>query len=143
MNMQRVVALDDLSQHLYQYLPSSRPPHADQRLPFSGVAAEFGLGRFWQGGSKQPAIRSLLESVLDSGTGKFSALIAKIVERSNTYLKRSDSPVTRESVEQLNALVLKVGFRIPELHDPAFLDSLPLRERAGPRHRPGRPTRRL
>jgi hypothetical protein len=89
-------------------------------LTFGYWTSFFGLSQFWTGGSKQPAIRHLLEGVLNSGTGRFSKLIIKIVERSITYRKRKD-PLTRAEIERLNELLLKIGFKIPELHDPAFL----------------------
>ena len=34
-------------------------------------------------------------------------------------------PVAREEIEKLNATILRVGFKIPELHDPEFLNELP------------------
>jgi hypothetical protein len=93
------------AQRLYDFLPGKPHPYGYQTLSFPGVAAEFGLAGYWRGGSKQPAIRRLLERVLNSGTGRFSALIAKIVERSLTYRKRSN-PVTRDEIERLNAALL-------------------------------------
>ena len=38
---------------------------------------------------------------------------------------RSSTPLTREEIVELNRLLLGVSFKIPELHSPAFLDSLP------------------
>jgi hypothetical protein len=55
--------------------------------------------------NSRPSARRLLERVLNSGTGRFSALIAKIVERSLTYRKRSN-PVTRDEIDRLNAALL-------------------------------------
>jgi hypothetical protein len=94
-----------------------------------------GLARYWPGGSKQTAIRQLLEGALESGTGKFSPLIVRIVQRGITRRKRGDA-VTRDDIETVNDLLLRVGFKIPELHDTAFLDALPRRAGttdAGPR----------
>ena len=64
------------------------------------VANELGLGTYWPGGSKQPAIRQLLGSVI-AVKQDFSALILKIVERSITYQK---NPLTREQFERLNEI---------------------------------------
>jgi hypothetical protein len=122
--LQEGQALDDLAQHLYQFLPGKPHPYAAQDLSFPGVAAELGLSVYWQGGSKQPAIRKLLEGVLNSGKGNFSALILKIVERSITYRKRSN-PVARDEIERLNELLAQVGYKIPDLHSAGFLDRLP------------------
>jgi hypothetical protein len=98
-------ALDDLAQRLYDFLPGKPHPYGDQTLSFPGVAAELGLAGYWRGGSKQPAIRRLLERVLNGGASRYSALIARIVERSLSYRKRSN-PVTRDEIERLNAALL-------------------------------------
>jgi hypothetical protein len=64
MSLAQQAALDDLAQHLYDFLPGKPHPYADQSLSFPGVAKALGLERYWPGGSKQPAIRSLLGSVI-------------------------------------------------------------------------------
>ena len=69
--LEQGLALDDLAQRLYEFLPGKPHPYGDQTLSFPGVAAELGLAGYWGGGSKQPAIRRLLEGVLNSGTGLF------------------------------------------------------------------------
>jgi hypothetical protein len=122
-------ALDELAQHFYDYLPGKAHPYGNKALSFPAVAAELGLDGYWPGGSKQPAIRQLLEGTLRSGTGKFSPLIVQIVQRGITRRKR-DNPVTREDLETINSLVARVGFKIPELHEPALLDALPRRSGA-------------
>jgi hypothetical protein len=129
------LARDELPQHLYEYLPGKPHPYGNKALSFPAVAAELGLDGYWPGGGKQPAIRQLLEGTLRSGTGKFSPLIVQIVQRGITRRKR-DNPVTREDLETINALLMRVGFKIPEFHEPALLDALPLRSPApAPKHR--------
>ena len=122
--LEQAAALDDLAQHLYDFLPGTPHPYGDKGLSFPGVADELGLSQYWQGGSKQPAIRKMLEGVLNSGTGRFSPLIMCTVQRSMTRRKRND-PMTREEIDQLNRLLARLGVKIPELHSPAFLDQLP------------------
>lgn len=100
--LEQGLILDDLAQHLHKFLPGKPYPYADQDLSFPGVAAELDLSRSWQSGSKQPAIRKLPEGVLNSGTGRFSPLMVKIVQRSITHRKRNN-PVSRDEIEQLNA----------------------------------------
>jgi hypothetical protein len=39
-------------------------------------------------------------------------------------------PITREEIEELNAIILRVGYKIPDLYDPAFLGGLPKRGKA-------------
>jgi hypothetical protein len=52
--------------------------------------------------------------------------LVEIVRRGITYRQKKD-PLAREDMERLNELVLKVGFKVPELHDPVFLGGLPRR----------------
>lgn len=137
--LEQGLALDELAQHLYPFLPGKPHPYADRDRSFPGVAAELGLSRYWQGGSKQPAIRKLLEGVLNSGTGRFSILIVKIVERSIIHRKRAN-PVDRGEIEQLNVLLARLGYKIPELHSAAFLDRLPRENKPAPvSQHPSRP----
>ena len=133
--LEQGLALDDLAQHLYDFLPGTPHPYADKDLSFPGVARELGLSQYWQGGSKQPAIRKMLEGVLNSGTGRFSPLIMQIIQRSMTRRKRSD-PITREEIERLNALLIRLSVKIPELHSAGSLDRLP---RAGKSSSPPAP----
>lgn len=125
------LALDELAQHLYDYLPGKPHPYGNKSLSFPAVASELGLDAFWPGGSKQPAIRQLLEGTITSNTGKFAPLITRIVERGITRRKR-DNPVCREDIEVINGLLVRIGFKIPEFHDIAFLDALPSRFKTVP-----------
>jgi hypothetical protein len=123
MSLAQQAALDDLAQHLYDFLPGNPHPYAHQNISFAGVANELGLGNYWPGGSKQPAIRQLLGSVI-AAKKDLTVLILKIVERSITYRKKSN-PLTCEHIERLNEILLRVGYKIPELHEATFLNSLP------------------
>lgn len=127
MTLDRSLALDELADHFYDYLPGKPHPMADARISFAGAAQELGLSTYWTGGSKRPAIRHLLGAVADGKAGSFTKLIIKIVERSITYRKRHN-PLAREDVDTLNLLLARLGYKIVELHDPAFLDRLPRRD---------------
>lgn len=116
--------LDDLAQHLYDFLPGQPHPYADAAISFAGVARDLGLRAAWQGGSKRPALRKMLEFVVDRHGSQFTPLLVMVVERSMTY-RRGKAPLCREEIEELNSLVERLGFKIPELHDLAFLDRLP------------------
>ena len=118
--------LDDLAQHLYEFLPAQPHPYADPAISFPGVAQELGLGKCWPNGSKRPAIRKLLDQVLTSHASQFTRLILKIVERGITY-RKSRLPITREDIEELNELSARLGFKAPELCDQDFLSCLPRR----------------
>ena len=117
-------AISELTNHLYPFLPGKAHPYADQATSFEGVAKLLGLGRYWPGGSKLPALTGLLSGVLEHERGKFCQLVVEIV-RAGVRYRQGKGPVTREEVERLNQLVAKVNFKIPELHDPMFLDALP------------------
>jgi hypothetical protein len=116
---------------LYGFLPGTPHPRADQRISFPAVAYEVGLGEYWQGGSKLPAVTTLLQLTLERNRDRFCDLIKRIVERGLTYKKDG---VAREDIEELNALIQKVRFKIPDLWDPSFLDSLPRRNPTAESH---------
>ena len=55
---------------------------------------------------------------------KFCILILEVVRRGIKYRDSKGRPITREEIEELNNLILKVQFKIPELWDKDFLNSL-------------------
>ena len=115
----------DMSQFLYSFLPGQAHPFADQRISFAGIAHELGVGKFWPGGSKQPAINALLENTLDFKREKFCPLLLEVVRRGMKYRSSKGDPITKEEVETLNRLIFELGFKIPELWNESFLASLP------------------
>jgi hypothetical protein len=115
----------DMSQFLYSFLPGQAHPFADQSISFAGIAHELGVGKFWPGGSKQPAINALLENTLDFKREKFCPLLLEVVRRGMKYRSSKGAPITKEEVETLNKLIFELGFKIPELWNESFLASLP------------------
>ena len=118
-------AVAELAEHLYTYLPGKAHPYARPAISFETISAQLGLGNFWPGGSKLPAITMLLERTLEHQRGRFCDLLLAVVREGLKYRMKRGQPVTRDDIETLNQLVSKVGFKIPELWDPTFLDSLP------------------
>jgi len=116
-------ALTELSEHLYDYLPGSSAWKGT--YTFADAANEAGVAGLWRGGSKLPAITELLEQTLVQRREAFCRLVEVIVRRGISYRTRKGNPLSRQDAERLNALVLRVGFKIPALWDPAFLSSLP------------------
>jgi hypothetical protein len=114
-----------MSQFLYSFLPGQAHPFADQRISFAGIAHELGVGKFWPGGSKQPAINALLENTLDFKREKFCPLLLEVVRRGMKYRSSKGDPITKKEVETLNGLIFELGFKIPELWNESFLASLP------------------
>ncbi|WP_461208570.1 restriction endonuclease [Desulfocurvus sp. DL9XJH121] len=116
-----VVEMADI---LYDFLPGTPHPRGAQRLSFPAIAYDLGLAEYWTGGSKLPAISKLLEHTLEYKRGYFCRLIIEIVRRGNEK-RRKSNPVTFEEITALNKAILGVDFKIPELYDPEFLNSLP------------------
>lgn len=124
-SLEEIRAISDSAKLLYSFLPGNPHPYADPSISFRGVAIDLGLGSFWQKGSKLPAITNLLENTLDFKREMFCPLILESVKRGIKYKANKGAEITREEIEGLNQLLLKVKFKIPELWDKAFLDSLP------------------
>jgi len=118
-------AVNEIAQFLYDFLPGTPHPFADQSISFAGVAHNLGLSGFWTGGSKFPAIATLLEKTLEIRRELFCNLILDIVRKGLVYRNNKGNPITRDDIRRLNELVTGVSFKIPDLWDPAFLDSLP------------------
>jgi len=125
LSLSQTQALNELATLLYDFLPGKAHPFANQAVSFEGVANSLELGKSWSGGSKLPAITQLLSNTLQYQDRNFCPLIIDVVQRGMAYRQSKGTPITREKVEVLNEIVGKLGFKIPELHDRKFLDSLP------------------
>lgn len=125
LSLSQTQALNELAGHLYSFLPGKAHPLADPNISFAGVAASFGLNQFWPSGSKLPAISQLLTGTLQYKSSNFCPLLIEIIRRGMTYRQGKGNPITREEIDGLNELIAQVGFKIPELHDPKFFNSLP------------------
>lgn len=117
--MKESSAIAALAQLLYDFLPGS----GNNQTAFPLAAHKAGVGEYWQPGSKLPSLTQLLTLTLEWKRGQFCPLILEIVRQSMTWRGRRD-PLKREEVDQLNKLLPGVGFQIPELLDPDFLDTL-------------------
>ena len=62
-------------------------------------------------------------ATLDHRRSHFTKLITVIVRQAMTYRRGKGNPLTRAEIDRLNGLLPGVQFKIPELLDPAFLDS--------------------
>jgi len=118
-------AINEIADVLYSFLPGSPHPYSAPAISFPGVAHKLGLSNYWQGGSKRPAIILLLQSTLEVKREIFCNLILEVVRVGMVYRSNKKESVTREEILQLNNLITRVNFKIPELWDSAFLDTLP------------------
>src|SRR5918996_1633341 len=117
--------IDELAGVLYDLLPGSGNP----RLSFPTVAAELGLQEYWIGGSKRPAIVTLLTATYDRERHRFCPLVEGVVRKALSWRAGKGAPLTRDEVEAISRIVLRLGYKIPSLHDPDFLSSLERRHR--------------
>ncbi len=122
------VVINEIAQMLYSFLPGNPHPFADQSISFPGVAHRLGLSHYWKGGSKLPAISTLLEATLDARRESFCDLILEIVRTGIRYRNSKGNPITREDIKTLNELLLRLHFKIPELWSIEFIESLPRQE---------------
>jgi hypothetical protein len=114
--------LGNVAKILYNWLPGSAPPFGKVHT-FRDSARENGLERYWPGGSKLPAIQYLLEGALLEH--RLVPLIITVAREGIKYRNKKGQPITRAEVEALNKPLQELGYRISELHEPSFLNSLP------------------
>jgi len=124
LSLKETQTIAEMAGLLYEFLPGQAHPYADQRISFAGVAKDIGVGGFWQGGSKKPAITALLENTLDQRREKFCSLLLEVVRRGINYRSSKGTNITVEEIQLLNELVRDIGFKIPELWDESFLSTL-------------------
>ncbi len=125
LSLKQTQTISEITEFLYTFLPGQAHPFADQSISFAGIAKDIGLGQFWRGGSKRPAITTLLENTFDQRSDKFCSLVLEIVRRGMKYRGSKSNSVTKEDMLFLNGLLKELGFKIPELWDEGFLSSLP------------------
>jgi Restriction endonuclease len=121
--------VEDLADLLYDFLPGS----GNDKTAFPLAAAQVGVTELWVPGSKRPAIVQLLGATLERRRHLFTNLILAIVRQAMTY-RRKRNPLTRAEIDQLNALLPGVSFKIPELLDQAFLEGLASAPAVAPTH---------
>ena len=122
--MKESQAVADIADLLYDYLPGSGSSTWKGHVSFQSVADKAGVGDFWQSGSKTPMIVGLLERTLNYKRSRFENLILEIVRAGITYRKKRKNPITPEDIDQLNGLIIEVGFKFPDLWDDEFKQSL-------------------
>src|SRR5438067_190563 len=115
---QAVVELSDL---LYDFLPATF-----SAVTWPHVAARHGARDCWpDGASKRQSIPIFLRNLLEHRRGQFCDVMMGVVQEGINYKSRKGSPVTRQAIDKINQLLLKVEFKIPQLYDTRFLDGLP------------------
>src|SRR5690349_12931253 len=105
--------IDELASILYEMLPGSGNP----RLSFPTVAQQLGLAGYWIGGSKRPAVITLLSVAFERERHRFCDLIEGVVRQSVSWRAGKGSPLTRDEIEGINRILARLGYKIPGLHD--------------------------
>jgi hypothetical protein len=111
--------ITDLANTLYFWLPGSSPPFG-KIYTFGDIALEYGL--VWNGGSKLPALQYLLEQA--ESRSVLPKVVLTIVNQGLKYRNKKNKPVGRHDVETINSIMMKLGYKIPDLTDEKFLSSL-------------------
>jgi hypothetical protein len=124
-SLKETQAISEIAEILSRFLPGNPHPYAAADISFPGLAGKLGMSKFWIGGSKKPAIIQLLQATLDYRRDQFCNLIVEIIKMGIAYLSNKGNPVTREEIVKLNQIILQVNFKIPELWESSFLNSLP------------------
>lgn len=124
LSLAQAQVVHELAELLYDFLPGSGAPWWKGHVSFATVAREAGVGDFWEGGSKKSAIIRLFERTLAERPIKLEPLIVSIVKHGCAYRRNNGRPVRRPEIERLNVLILRLGFRFPQLWQDEFLSSL-------------------
>lgn len=113
--------LNNMANLLYNFLPSSF--NNNYSFPIAAKAA--GVLEFWiQGSSKEPAILNLLSNTFLHKRSQFCVLITKIVELSMSWRSNKSDLLTKNEIIKLNELLLRLGYKIPDLWNEQFLNGL-------------------
>lgn len=117
-------AASDLARLFYDFLPGSGGRSWKGHVTFETVATQAGVGDFWPGGSKEPALARLLEQTLKSKRDRFEPLVLSIVSEGIKYRRSKGNEVVESEIHAINRIIKEIGFKFPDLWDPAFLASL-------------------
>ena len=114
----------EIAKILYDFLPGSGSSTWKGHVSFATIAQKTGVGDFWQGGSKKPAIVNLLERTLELRRERFEPLMVEIIKSGLKYREKQGNSVKKEEITTISGLLLEIGFKISALWDEAFLRSL-------------------
>jgi len=108
--------LNEMARVLYAFLPGS----GNVNFSYPVAAAQADVSEFWVPGSKRPAILNLLQNTFENRRGRFCPLLVCVVRLSMAWRSGKGDPLTVQEIDQLNALLLRLSFKIPDLHDVSF-----------------------
>lgn len=117
-------AAADLARLFSDFLPASGARSWSGHVTFQTVAMQVGVGEFWTGGSKEPALARLLEQTLKQRRNRFEELVITIVSEGIKYRRSKNKEVREAEILAANRIIKDLGFKFPALWDPSFLASL-------------------
>jgi hypothetical protein len=123
-SLKRAQIISNIARVLYDFLPGSGRPEWKGHVSFHSIAKRLGLAHYWQEGSKEPAIRCLIEMTLQREPTQFEKLILEVVAAGIPYCKKQGRPIRARDINTLNGYLLQLGFKFPALWDKDFLQSL-------------------
>jgi len=103
---------------LYKWLPGSVKPYG-KTYTFGNIATENGL--VWSGGSKLTSLDDLLEQAENKSI--LPKVVESIIEHGLKYREKNNNSIKRKELETINSILIKLGYKIPELSDDKFLSS--------------------
>ena len=109
--------ISELASSLYPWLPGSSP--FGKTYTFEDIANEYGLT--WIAGSKLPALQQLLEQAENKLV--LPTVVESIIDHGLKYREKKNDNINRNEVETINSIMIKLGYKIPELNDEIFLSS--------------------
>lgn len=113
-----------LAHAVQAFLPGSGAGHWKGHVTFGTVAQRAGVGEFWATtGSKVPRLIQLFERTLEHRRSRFEPLIISIVKEGLRY-RAGANRITADEIRLVNGHIAQIGFKFPELWDPALLDAL-------------------
>lgn len=124
LSLKESTAVAGLAQALYDFLPGSGSSKWEGHVSFKTIAERVGVGDFWQVSSKLPMITALLERTLSNRRHLFERLILEIVRAAIVYRQNKGKPIAPKEIDTINGLILEIGFKFPDLWDPAFRNSI-------------------
>lgn len=122
--LKKAEAISNIAHLLYDFLPGSGRPEWKGHVSFRSIAQKLGLSHFWPEGSKEPAIRQLLQMTLDREPLILEKLLLEIVSAGISYSRKNGRPVRSAQIKTLNGYLLDLGLKYPALWDKEFLSSL-------------------
>lgn len=125
--LKRAQLTTELAAQLYDWLPGKHHPYG-KTFTFEDAAATVGLRSEWVGGSKRPAIETLLDAAFRKA--KLRDLVLVVVKEGIKYRARRGPEITRAEFGKISALVEALGLGIPELSSRDLLDGFPVEARS-------------